>query len=102
MSIYRAIAGMTDAVYPLTMDALSSAVDPDYLGYLDEVLDTAITPERERQTYDECISFIRKKMLADRVEDLSSQIEMGEGILSEEEANKLMTELVEIQRKING
>ena len=102
MSIYRAIAGMTDAVYPLTMDALSSTVDPDYLGYLDEVLDTAITPERERQTYDECISFIRKKMLADRVEDLSSQIEMGEGILSEEESNKLMTELVEIQRKING
>jgi len=101
-SIYRSIATMEDKVYPLTIDTLSASVDPDYLDYLDEILEIGISAEREQQTFDECISFVRKKMLEDKVEDLNSQIEMGEGILSDEESNRLMTELIETQRKING
>lgn len=101
-SIYRAIAGLDGKSHPLTHNDLNSAVDPDYLKYLDEIMDIAIPAERERQTYDECVQFIRTRILKERAEDINSQLEMGEGILSSEETLKLMTELVEIQKQLIG
>ena len=101
-SIYKALESIAEDNYPLTLEKISSVVDPDYLKYVDEIMDQAISSDREQQTYAECIRYIRTRILKERAEDINSQIEMGDGILSNEQTLELMTELVEIQKKLIG
>ena len=101
-SLYRSMADVDEKDYPLTSKKLGALIDPDYLTYMDEILDIAIPADREQQTYDDCIHFIRTGILKERAEAINSQIEMGEGILSNDETRELMTELVEIQKKLVG
>ena len=100
MNIYRSIYELDDSKYPLTIEVLNSTVDPDDLKYIDEIMSISISAEKEQQTYDECIEYVRKDMLQRRIEDINDQLEMGEGLLSKEDTDKLMTELVDIQRKL--
>ncbi len=101
-SIYKALESIAEDNYPLTLEKISSVVDPDYFKYVDEIMDQAISSDREQQTYAECIRYIRTRILKERAEDINSQIEMGDGILSNEQTLELMTELVEIQKKLIG
>lgn len=101
-SIFKALESIDEDSYPLTLEKISSVVDPDYLKYVDEIMEQAISSEREQQTYAECIQYIRTRILKERAEDINSQIEMGDGILSNEQTLELMTELVEIQKKLIG
>ena len=101
-SIYKSVAETEGAAHPLTMDTLGSAVDPEYLKYADEIMAIAIPADREQQTYDECVGHIRTRILKERAAEISNQLEMGDGILSDEDAEALMIESIEIQRKIIG
>ncbi|MDO4869621.1 MAG: DNA primase [Bacillota bacterium] len=100
--MYKAVMQIEDKEHTLSADMLSSSIDPEYLGQLDEVMEVVVPAGKERQTYDECMRFIRTVELQRKADDISNQLEMGEGILSDEDSDRLIKELVDIQKKIIG
>ena len=82
------------------MEKLNSTVEPDYLHYVDEIVNVLIPADREEQAFDDCIRFVRERALKERAKDLENQLEMGEGTLGGDKLRDLQAELVEIQIKL--
>ena len=99
-SIYKTLSGFDSSDYPLTMEKLNSTVEPDYLHYVDEIVNVLIPADREEQAFDDCIRFVRERALKERAKDLENQLEMGEGTLGGDKLRDLQAELVEIQIKL--
>lgn len=98
--IYQALAGIQESDYPLTMERLRSSVEEDYLQDLNDILDIVIPADREQQAFDDCIRFTRKRILRDRADEISTQMEMGEGTITSDEIRALQAELFDIQSKL--
>ncbi|MBR0457504.1 MAG: DNA primase [Firmicutes bacterium] len=99
-SIYAAIKAVDKGERPLDMGRITDQIDIECSQLLNTITSKVIPGDREKDIYEDCISFIRTRKLIREADRITARLR--DPNIDKQEAEKLMQRQIEIQRSIKG
>ena len=100
-ALYEAITENDRGERPLNIVKIRDSLDVNGSELLKKVSDKAISIDRERKIFDDCISHFRRRKLKREEAEIRQRLN-SDGEIDNDEANSLMMRLMEIQKQLKG